>query len=994
MDSDEEDFVFVGTPLQREEEMTSRKKKAMAEASGNLRSLPPWKQEVTDEEGRRRFHGAFTGGFSAGYYNTVGSKEGWAPQSFTSSRKNRAEIKQQNILNFMDDDEKTEMDGHRWGASSQFDTFGFTATEVARRQAEKEQNSRPAAIPGPIPDELILPAAESIGVRLLLKMGWRHGRPIKDLRTHSRHDVRREARKAFLALSSSDDAPHFVDDSTVLQDDHDDITEKPVNDIWSSDCTPVYVRDPKDDFYGLGYDPYKHAPEFREKQRSRLQGTTDPAKRKPFSMKDHLFSSKSGRVAPGFGIGALEDVDIEDEDFYTSGYDYEEIYVQEDEEPSTLATDNKQIVETRKMLAGKQHGVLPGFRVALTSSYQFERFDPPSIPKDFVPYHKFSAPRDTSRQILDLPPPEAPPPEDNNLKLMIEGVATLVARSGKLFEDLSKEKNQSNPLFSFLSGGSGYDYYARKLWEEQQKYTDQRKYLSVEKSSSGTQKMTVESRGKLLGERPLERSYRDSTPSVSSADVHIAQNLSDTFTKPESFMEMMLMGTPKPFVDDPPKQERFEQFLKDKYQGGLRSMQSDGAGKLSEAARARERLEFEAVAEAIEKAISADRGKVSTQQLMKFTMGASLQFSSGGVGGDVSQDEGRIPKDMFPKREEFQWRPAPLLCRRFDIIDPYLGKPPPPPRMRSKFDSLIVPSETAKYSKVEENTAANKSHVSQPNALDMDMKMSGGEDEGPLEIENVERPVDLYKAIFSDDSDVDEGPGVNQVSNPQKKIEAASTALSRLIAGDFLESLGKELGLEVLPEPPIGTNKEGTTSTSQKVVNVNARDTNPEPVKDVVSSVVNVTVTNLPSVGKDASECKASYQVLSNEIPEPCAKNLQNASAPKTSDTKLDKMTKKDSKDASALKQDNHSDSSSSEYERKKSRAKRHRHRCSDTYSSDDYGDGSSSLSRDRKRRSSRDRSHRRKHLKHKREEGDSPSRSSHHRRDRHSSEVKREKRK
>ena len=31
---------------------------------------------VLDEQGRRRFHGAFTGGFSAGYFNTVGSKEG------------------------------------------------------------------------------------------------------------------------------------------------------------------------------------------------------------------------------------------------------------------------------------------------------------------------------------------------------------------------------------------------------------------------------------------------------------------------------------------------------------------------------------------------------------------------------------------------------------------------------------------------------------------------------------------------------------------------------------------------------------------------------------------------------------------------------------------------------------------------------------------------------------------------------------------------------
>ena len=66
-------------------------------------------QVATDEQGRRRFHGAFTGGFSAGYYNTVGecraavpqpvlrragphaacaagSEKGWTPSTFKSSR--------------------------------------------------------------------------------------------------------------------------------------------------------------------------------------------------------------------------------------------------------------------------------------------------------------------------------------------------------------------------------------------------------------------------------------------------------------------------------------------------------------------------------------------------------------------------------------------------------------------------------------------------------------------------------------------------------------------------------------------------------------------------------------------------------------------------------------------------------------------------------------------------------------------------------------------
>ena len=46
MDIDEDDFVFYGTPIEREEELNSRKKKAVAEASGHLRTLPSWKQEV------------------------------------------------------------------------------------------------------------------------------------------------------------------------------------------------------------------------------------------------------------------------------------------------------------------------------------------------------------------------------------------------------------------------------------------------------------------------------------------------------------------------------------------------------------------------------------------------------------------------------------------------------------------------------------------------------------------------------------------------------------------------------------------------------------------------------------------------------------------------------------------------------------------------------------------------------------------------------------
>jgi G patch domain-containing protein 1 len=59
------------------------------------------------------------------------------------------------------------------------------------------------------------------------------------------------------------------------------------------------------------------------------------------------------------------------------------------------------------------------------------------------------------------------------------------------------------------------------------------------------------------------------------------------------------------------------------------------------------------------------------------------------------------------------------------------------------------------------------------------------------------------QAIFSDDSDDDTDEILNhQPVDPVKTSEGANMALNRLAAEDFLESLGKEFGLEVPPERP------------------------------------------------------------------------------------------------------------------------------------------------------------------------------------------------
>ncbi|GJM99811.1 hypothetical protein PR202_ga16946 [Eleusine coracana subsp. coracana] len=655
-DSDEEDFVAYGTPIEREEDTSARKRRAIAEA-GQLRALPAWKQEVRDEEGRRRFHGAFTGGFSAGFYNTVGSKE---------------------------------------------------------------------------------------GVKLLMKMGWRQGRSIKDSHADSLYESRRNARKAFLALSgikNDEDQDKIDSDKPSLDQSVTGSSEE----MHASGSTPAYVLHPKQDLHGLGYDPFKHAPEFRDRKRF-VKSRGRDHKRNDISARGNLLISNSGHYAPGFGIGALEELDVEDEDIYASGFAYELTEV--DIEPSKTSDGNYKLDDRKR-------GIFLSFKIASNSEYKLERFPPPDIPADFDGRHKFATPTQPAEKFSDLAPPEVPPPEDSTVRLLIEGCAAMVARGGKHIEDFYKEKSKTNPQFHFLSGGDGCSYYTRKLWENQFRYTGQPRPDAV-KSKPSSDKLTAENRGKILGERPLDRSTKPHLSLSAKEAVQLQSNLIDTFVKPISLDA--LPESEKPFSNDPAKQARFEQFLKDKYQGGLRTATGTPVSTMSEADRARERLDFEAAAEAIEK------GK---EKVIKPSSVLSL-----------------------PGMNEQRFVSATQL------------EPMPVQRPRSKIENLIFMTESTKGTKDEEESSSKSLHHASGAGL-MEVEAQGMTNDTDIEPSSVQRPVDLYKAIFSDDSDDDTDEILNhQPVDPVKTSEGANMALNRLAAEDFLQSLGKEFGLEIPPERP------------------------------------------------------------------------------------------------------------------------------------------------------------------------------------------------
>lgn len=153
--------------------------------------VPVWKQEVRDEKGRRRLHGAFTGGWSAGYYNTVGSKEGWTPSTFVSSRTNRhkdgstdaaAAQPQSRPEDFMDEEDLADAEESRkLQTTRSFAGLGLTGDDA----------SQPSGSAGALAG-LFRATGETMGSRLLKKMGWKEGQGIgPKVRRTARLDVGR-----------------------------------------------------------------------------------------------------------------------------------------------------------------------------------------------------------------------------------------------------------------------------------------------------------------------------------------------------------------------------------------------------------------------------------------------------------------------------------------------------------------------------------------------------------------------------------------------------------------------------------------------------------------------------------------------------------------------------------------------------------------------------------------------------------------------------------
>lgn len=216
------------------------------------------------------------------------------------------------------------------------------------------------------------------------------------------------------------------------------------------------------------------------------------------------------------------------------------------------------------------------------------------------------------------------------------------------------------------------------------------------------------------------------------------------------------------------------------------------------------------------------------------------------------------------------------------------------------------------------------------------------------------------QAIFSDDSDDDVDEILsNQPVDPVKTSEGANMALNRLVAEDFLESLGKELGLEVPPERPhVSSKPEKLSAAGASLSSHDERMTTALRVNENQCSIGMVQVGNInedtPLASAETLGMKYEKQENRTEKNRSRPMHLQSQNHSPRSDSSSERHRSWKRRSHRHIRNGTPESESSGERHRSKRRKSRSRHRKGRSRSPD--SDTPSDTQHERKRKEKRHR--------------------------------------
>lgn len=309
----------------------------------------------------QRFHGAFTGGFSAGYYNTAGSAEGWKPAESSASSEvaaghadplgdnnnnnnnnvndnennNANETdsaatagqKQQRVEDFMDEHDFEEWGGptavrKEYNDESGSKNKGKDSSAASRRRRDdnlQQQQHQTAEVEE---RHLLLwnvdePPA-NVGRRLLRILGWRGGENAYVQQQQQQQQDQQQQQQQNLGIK----------ENNVTNDDDNDGDDDEVGGEQSQlrllsrrrlrkirvQQRRIVIPAAKTDRTGLGFEPYKDAPEFREHKERRKRAARARARQAAAAGSDRRSRGTVYRLDDVLEGGGGDDDDDDDDD--------------------------------------------------------------------------------------------------------------------------------------------------------------------------------------------------------------------------------------------------------------------------------------------------------------------------------------------------------------------------------------------------------------------------------------------------------------------------------------------------------------------------------------------------------------------------------------------------------------------------------------------------------------------------------------------------------
>ncbi|XP_026123418.1 G patch domain-containing protein 1 isoform X1 [Carassius auratus] len=645
-DSDE-DFVSYGTPLEPLEEDEPIRK-----------PVPVHEQTVKDEKGRyKRFHGAFTGGFSAGYFNTVGTQEGWTPSTFVSSRQQKAERPSARPEDFMDEEDFSE---HGIAPREIVTTADF-ASERKDQLKDKARavSSLAALIPGDtgLLEELIAPARSSIGVELLRKMGWKDGQGVgpRVKRKHRKQNT--DAIKVYGCVMP----PNGSEESEEEDDEFapENVTFAP------KDVVPVDFT-PKVDSHGLGYrglNPLQALGGGSESGHINLFTLQSDRASSLFGDRNSGQKRRGGIGGQAFGVGAMEneDVDIYHKDSM-SNYDT----VLGGEEPgdglygwtapqqyNRKKNDSKRDV----MYSGR---ILDGFALASQGTEIKTVYPPPDLPRDYRPVHYF-------RPVVDLS--TVSPIVAQALQASRGHLSQDAPQKGRHSLDSSQRRDMlgetplQGPSSVFeLIGSKDRERLneIRGVGKEQNK--------SVLNLSSAEDRAVVVASAKAAALQAMSSRFQSTTSPAETQASSETQMALNAWSGPTADVGK----TFKPFAKNPQKQARYDLYINKLKKGDKDALELSLDTSMTEWERGRERDEFVRSALLYKPSNSSLSSRFTRSKHEDDTDSVEVTRDQE---NDVDDKQAAVKMKMFGKltRDTFEWHPDKLLCKRFNVPDPYPG---------------------------------------------------------------------------------------------------------------------------------------------------------------------------------------------------------------------------------------------------------------------------------------------------------------------------------